>query len=233
MARTRSHRPRRTGDSSAGPRLVDHLQGPLPVVAQFEPLLYPGWNDVGFEFKFRAAANATTWSRRRSAAVAPGPLPSLGSASPARRWQVTDCQFPALALAKPPWSGGGSEIPEASKMTLPVRIWLAVALADRGSVAYRVFGLHKSARSTSTSCTRFRIILTTVRNGSPAFGTSDGRFVRTSRISRITSTECPRELWRTRNRCRRFRSAFDGRPVGNGPVTLNAAPTSLRAPTKK
>jgi hypothetical protein len=123
---------------------IAKLEGPVPVVAQFGLILHPGWNDVGFQFNSGSGEREDLGSAVISAAVAPDLTFTRIGASGASQARVTDNQFTALALAKPPSLAGDPEIAGTVENVGSRPVWLAVALADRGSVAYRVFPISQN-----------------------------------------------------------------------------------------
>jgi hypothetical protein len=122
---------------------VAKLEGPLPVPVQFSLILHPGWNDVGFRFHSISDERADLGSGVISAAVAPD-LSFTRTGAQSAQARVTDNTFTAFELTKPPALSGDPEIAGTVENVGSHPIWLAVALEDRGNVAYRVFPISQN-----------------------------------------------------------------------------------------
>ena len=119
---------------------IDELNGPAPVQVRFTVDLRPGWNDVAFDFHPTSGERLDLGTDVLSAAVAPdlaftqvGTL--LTSLSPR-----TDRSFTALPLARPSTGlDGDPELTGTVSKTADRGASLAVALASKGRVVYRLF----------------------------------------------------------------------------------------------
>ncbi|HEY2475442.1 MAG TPA: alpha-(1-_3)-arabinofuranosyltransferase family protein, partial [Candidatus Cybelea sp.] len=125
---------------------VDRLEGPTPVPVSFTLTLHPGWNDVRFDFRPAGGERSDLGSDVIEAAVAPDISFTRVSAAPrASAAPVVDYSFTSVALPKPPGKlAGDPEIVGNIASTGTGSEWLAVALANRQGVAYRLYALPQS-----------------------------------------------------------------------------------------
>lgn len=118
---------------------VDRLEGPVPVAIAFPLSLRPGWNDVTFDFHLRRGERYDLGPDVISAAVAPDlaftKTADVGASAPAQ-----DRNFSSVRLADPPAAlTGDPEIMGTLSNGGSAGASLAVALADRGTILYRIF----------------------------------------------------------------------------------------------
>lgn len=122
---------------------VDRLDGPVPVAIHFPLALSPGWNDVVFDFHVTPGERYDLGPDVISAAVAPDltftKVADSGASAP-----VADREFASVRIGNPPAAlPGDPEILGTLSNTGAVGASLAVALADRGGVNYRVFPISR------------------------------------------------------------------------------------------
>jgi hypothetical protein len=118
---------------------TESLGGPVPVLVRFELDLQPGWNDVAFAFHSTSDERDDFGSGVISAAVAPDLTFLRTGAAPTRQSREIDPSFTSVALAKPPSLAGDPSILGSVANTRSRDAGIAIALADKGSVIYRVF----------------------------------------------------------------------------------------------
>jgi hypothetical protein len=123
---------------------VERLAGPVPVPVEFTIALHAGWNDLTFRFHGLGGERNDLGSGVVSAAIAPDLTFSRVGPSGASRRAVTDDAFTAIALENPPNDLNGDPEVQGTVENIGTRgMWLAVALADGGSVTYRTFPIPK------------------------------------------------------------------------------------------
>lgn len=115
------------------------LEGPTPIPVTFTVTLAPGWNDLDFRFSPLHGERTDLGNAVISAAVAPDlSFARIGSTASSQS-AVRDSAFTARALANPPAGvTGDPEVTGTVEGTRGHTVWLAVALSDRGKIAYRL-----------------------------------------------------------------------------------------------
>jgi hypothetical protein len=204
---------------------VDHLQGPAPVPATFTATLRPGWNELAFGFHSASGERTDLGPDVIEAAVAPDLSIVRIAAKGAPSVPALDKAFTAVSLPKPPGNlGGDPEVVGTVSSTGPGTAWLAVALAGRGGVSYRLFALPQSGN--------FDIYFMHAFPNNSYDGAQRvagvwfvGRQVRSkfAHLSYFVHAMPARALAHPQSLAS-LRLAVDGRPVGNGPVLLSRGP---------
>ncbi len=133
---------------AAGAQVYDaiaKIDGPVPAPVDFVLTLRPGWNDVSVRFHAIGGERNDLGTGVISAAVAPDlSFTRVGPAGAATRGP-SDAAFSAVALASPPNAlAGDPEVAGTIDNMGNHAVWLAVALAERGKVDYRLFPIPMS-----------------------------------------------------------------------------------------
>jgi Alpha-(1->3)-arabinofuranosyltransferase len=124
---------------------VDHLDGPVPTPVAFTLDLQRGWNDVDFAFHPENGERSDLGPGVISAAVAPDlSFTRIGPTAAAAGPNATDPSFTSVALTKPP-AGllGDPEVMGNVTGTANRGISIAVALADKARIIYRLFPVER------------------------------------------------------------------------------------------
>jgi hypothetical protein len=117
------------------------LEGPTPASMTLPVLLKPGWNDIAFHFNPLNGERSDLGSGVIAAAVASDvSFTKVGLLQTSPQQKIVDDKFMAVAIAPPPTGLAGDPELEGNVEGIGIHpTWLAVALADRSRVAYRVF----------------------------------------------------------------------------------------------
>ncbi|HEY6486351.1 MAG TPA: alpha-(1-_3)-arabinofuranosyltransferase family protein [Candidatus Cybelea sp.] len=213
---------------------VDHLQGPPPVPASFIVTLRPGWNDVSFAFHSTTGERTDLGPDVIEAAVAPDLSFTRVSAKGGPAAAAQDTALRGIALPKPPGNlTGDPEVVGDVTSTGTGNAWLAVALAGRGGVSYRVFALPQSGS--------FDIYFMHAFPNNPYDGAQRiagiwyvGRQIRSNfaHLAYYVHGMPARALAHPQS-LSSLPLRVDGRPVGNGPVTLSRGPHLVTSADKE
>ncbi len=127
---------------------VDRLQGPTPIPARFTIELRAGWNDVAFNFHSTSGERGDLGPGVIAAAVAPDlSFTRIGALAGLPAPGKPDNAFSGVGLPNPPGAlAGDPEVVGNIVSNGTGSAWLAVALADRGKVAYRLYALPQDGR---------------------------------------------------------------------------------------
>ncbi len=123
---------------------IDRVAGPTPVPVHFTVDLHPGWNDVAFDFHVSSGERLDLGADVLSAAVAPDLAFTQIATAPTSLPPRADGAFSVIALA-PPVTGldGDPELRGNVRNIARGDASLAVALADKAGVLYRLFPVAK------------------------------------------------------------------------------------------
>jgi hypothetical protein len=124
---------------------TEQLAGPMPGAVGFALTLRPGWNDVAFNFYSGGGERPDLGSGVISAAVAPDLAFNRIASQPGAQSPARDDAFKVVALADPPQGlAGDPEVVGSVARSAGRDVWLAVALAERGKVEYRVLPVNQT-----------------------------------------------------------------------------------------
>ncbi|HEX3368034.1 MAG TPA: alpha-(1-_3)-arabinofuranosyltransferase family protein [Candidatus Cybelea sp.] len=213
---------------------VDHLQGPAPALASFTVTLRPGWNDVSFTFHSTTGERTDLGPDVIEAAVAPDISFTRITARGGPTAAAQDNALHGIALPKPPGNlSGDPEVVGDVTSTGSGSAWLAVALAGRNGVSYRLFALPQSGS--------FDIYFMHAFPNNPYDGTQRiagiwfvGRQIRSNfaHLSYYVHGMPARALAHPQS-LSSLPLLVDGRAAGNGPVTLSRGPHLITSADKE
>ncbi|MGB6412884.1 MAG: alpha-(1-_3)-arabinofuranosyltransferase family protein [Candidatus Cybelea sp.] len=225
------------GGPSATPQQydsVDHLQGPVPVPASFTLALHPGWNDVSFAFHSTTGERTDLGPSVIEAAVAPDLSFTRISVNGGPTTGAQDKEFTAIALQKPPGNlTGDPEVVGTVASSGAGSAWVAIALAGRTGVSYRLFALPQSGS--------FDIYFMHAFPNNPYDGTQRiagiwfvGRQIRSNfaHLSYYVHGMPARALAHPQS-LTSLPLLIDGRAVGKGPVRLSRGPHLVTSADKE